>query len=576
MNTALPSHRRTVLVLSLLLAGILQLGSAISAHAATVYVAPGGAGTRDGSSWGNAKDLVPALTDAAYGDELWVKSGIYKPTGPGGDRKATFALKSGVALYGGFAGSETELSQRNSNPALNETVLSGDLNGNDSSFFVNGNDIGFTNSGENSYHVVTGSGTDESAILDGFTVSGGNANTQYVFPDDIGGGMLNLAGNPRVSNVIFRGNYAMYGAGVYNGSTASGGGSANITSSPTLTNVAFIGNVARILGGGMSNRSYTYGNSGISRCNPTLTNVSFSGNLGGALDNVSFSSSRSISNGSSTSDPVLTNVTFSGNAARIRGGGIFNLGSSDYGTASAAPTLRNCVLWGNSGGEIVEDGSGSTPVATNCLIQGGYPGGSNIIDLDPKFVAPITGMAPTTTGNLHLRYGSLAIDAGNSVVADPALPSTDLDGRARVIGAEVDLGAYEYHPEDFIPPARLTLSGSGGFGLVDVGRTSRVRRITVRNVGGEEANGLTVGLARPGSREFLIGAPATTVLEPGGSTTFRVRFRPSGGGQRSAVVEVLATGVSAVSMRLAGQGVSNIPKPPEGPNPPRATTPSSP
>ena len=45
-----------------------------------------------------------------------------------------------------------------------ETVLSGDLNGDDGP--------NFANNGENSYHVVTGSGIDETAILDGFTISG--------------------------------------------------------------------------------------------------------------------------------------------------------------------------------------------------------------------------------------------------------------------------------------------------------------------------------------------------------------------------------------------------------------------
>ena len=114
--------------------------------------------------------------------------------------------------------------------------------------------------------------------------------------------------------------------------------------------------------------------------------------------------------------------------------------------------------------------------------------------------------------------------------------------------------------------------------MVKVGRSSRVRLITVRNDGGEEANGLTVSLALPGSREFLIDTPVTNVIEPGGSTTFRARFRPSGEGRRNATVEVLATGVSAVSMRLDGKGVSKISKPvsnipkPSVPDTPRAPT----
>src|SRR5689334_24327169 len=92
----------------------------------------------------------------------------------------SFSLKSGVAIYGGFAGTETQLSQRN--PATNVTVLSGDLNGDDNSF---------TNNGENSLHVVTAISTDSSAILDGFRIGHGNADASTTFPDESGGGMLN-------------------------------------------------------------------------------------------------------------------------------------------------------------------------------------------------------------------------------------------------------------------------------------------------------------------------------------------------------------------------------------------------
>lgn len=94
-----------------------------------------------------------ALTNAASGDEIWVGAGTYEPT-TGTDRNATFQLKNGVAVYGGFAMTETQRSQRN--PAANVTRLSGDLLG---------NDVGFTHNDENSYHVVTGA---SGATLDGF------------------------------------------------------------------------------------------------------------------------------------------------------------------------------------------------------------------------------------------------------------------------------------------------------------------------------------------------------------------------------------------------------------------------
>src|SRR5690348_10568502 len=73
-------------------------------HAAgVIYVVPGGAGAQTGADWSSAKDLQAALQGATSGDQIWVTAGTYKPT-IGSDRSVTFQLKSGVALYGGFAG----------------------------------------------------------------------------------------------------------------------------------------------------------------------------------------------------------------------------------------------------------------------------------------------------------------------------------------------------------------------------------------------------------------------------------------------------------------------------------------
>lgn len=122
----------------------------ISAAPATLYVnAAVNGGLGDGSSWANAHaTLTAALVHAdASGctnvTQIWVAQGTYKPAGVNGDRTATFTLKNGLALYGGFSGTETQLSQRNANPATNNTVLSGDLNGDDGA--------NFANNGENSY-----------------------------------------------------------------------------------------------------------------------------------------------------------------------------------------------------------------------------------------------------------------------------------------------------------------------------------------------------------------------------------------------------------------------------------------
>jgi predicted outer membrane repeat protein len=247
-----------------------------------------------GANWASACELQYALQSIAVsGDELWVAAGIYTPT-TSTDRYATFQLRSGIAVYGGFAGTESTRDVRNF--TTNITVLSGN--------------IGDSNiSDDNSYHVVTGSGTDLTAVLDGFTITAGNADLYYETPHYLGAGVFNNSGNPTFSNLIISNNTALSFYG-------SGGGMYNNNSNPVLTNVTFSNNSVSYDGGGMLNIS----------SNPSLTNVTFNGNSatgslcgtgtcgrGGAIEN-------------SYSNPTLTNVTFSNNWAHYYGGGIYITG----------------------------------------------------------------------------------------------------------------------------------------------------------------------------------------------------------------------------------------------------------
>ncbi len=267
--------------------------SEVNAAGPIYRVVPDGLTTEDcGDTWANACDLQYALaTKSLPGDELWIKAGTYKPTTET-DRTVSFVLKDGVALYGGFGGSEEGRDERDWQE--NVTILSGDIG-----------TLG--NSSDNSYHVVTGV---TGATLDGFTITAGTANGSD--PQNNGGGMRNDNANPTLTNVTFSGNTASsYGGGMSNWNS----------SSPTLTNITFSGNYADN-GGGMYNDN----------ANPTLTNVTFSGNsassYGGGMYNLNNSS------------PTLTDATFSGNTASSYGGGMYNRQSS--------PTLTNIIFSDNS------------------------------------------------------------------------------------------------------------------------------------------------------------------------------------------------------------------------------------
>src|SRR5262249_24157152 len=151
------------------------------------------------------------------GVTLRVGTGVYTPLSTLG-RMTTFQLKNGVAIYGGYAGFGA-VNPDMRNVGLYQTVLYGDIGA-------------FGNSADNTYHVVTGSGTNSTAVLDGFVITGGNANGTTGGPINLGAGMLNASGSPTVANCTLTGNSA----------TSFGGGMYNSAASPTLTNCTFSGN----------------------------------------------------------------------------------------------------------------------------------------------------------------------------------------------------------------------------------------------------------------------------------------------------------------------------------------------
>ena len=294
---------------------------------------------------------------------IWVAQGTYYS---GTARSASFHLKHGVAVYGGFSGVETGRDQRD--PSVHPTILSGEIGA-----------PGTVT--DNCYHVVTGSGTDSTAVLDGFTVTGGYALES--FPNNLGGGMFNLSGSPTVSNVIFKDNTAW-----------GGGGMCNIVSWASVTNAVFLSNSSMVENGGAI---YNVSSA------PVITNATFA-------KNSSPSAGAAILN--NHSDPALTNVIVWGNTPAS--GQIDNINS--------VAVIGHSLIQGSGGSGAGWDASFGADIGGN-------------LDSDPLFV-------DLSSGDLHLGQWSPAIDSGDDLA--PNLPQTDLDGNPRIVGAAADMGAYEY------------------------------------------------------------------------------------------------------------------------------------
>jgi len=433
-----------------------------------LFATPLGLTSGNCDSWAAACALPVAIQNAVAGDQVWVKKGTHKPDAS--DRANSFTLKNGVAIYGGFAGTETALNQRD--PAANVTILSGE--------------IGTFHLTDNSYHVVDASGTNSSAILDGFTIVRGYADDSGLISfNDFGGGMLISGGSPILNNMIFSNNHASVNGGgiaILDGSAPTlnnvtfkldtadvlGGGMFNENSAPNLTNVTFAENTAQS-GGGMYNQTSA----------PTLSDVTFSKNTAesgagmynnnassATLSKVTFSDNTASLDGggmkNTASSPTLTNVTFFNNKAENDGGGIFNesisnptltnvtftfnIGNGTGGAMSnsnSAPSLTNVILWGNlspTGVNEVINVNGSAPVIKNSVVQGGCPAGSSctvIVTSDPKLVPLANNGGFTQT---------VALDANSSAInkgTNTGCPATDQRGVTRPQGGICDIGGFE-------------------------------------------------------------------------------------------------------------------------------------
>jgi hypothetical protein len=446
-NSTTPIMTKRLLLSALL--GLLAVSATFVPSFATIRYVNAGVigGTGDGLSWPNAYlTLQTALSAAVDGDQIWVAKGTYYPDEGGSfadnDRYAAFSLKNGVAVYGGFAGNEPanyNLSQRNF--TANETILSGDIDKNDAPDFVN--------RAGNSYHIIYNDELDETALLDGFTIKGGNADKEDTFPHYAGAGLFNRIANPSVTNCVITDNTALQGAGMMN----------YASSSPTITHCSFIGNKAS---GGGAVGNFTNSNPMFIGCIFQKNEASSGGGMYNQLSdpkltNCTFWANKAVLGGviyDETGTLLLTHCTFAGNTASQWGSCL----DISYSTV----TFNNCIVWNNGGIPFFNDGG--TITVNHCLLEPGtnsYTVAANtpdpIVD-DPLF-------RNAAAGDLRLTVCSPAVNTGSNVLI-PAGITTDLDGNPRIYNnATVDLGAYELQSMTTVSSTNATCSVNGSITL---------------------------------------------------------------------------------------------------------------
>lgn len=475
----------------------------------------------DGKSWSKAlATLQMALDKTQPGDTVYVAAGTYHPTRRTGetlahepnqkttDRHRSFIIRGYIHLYGGFpvdATDQTTIKDRDWK--THRTILSGDFNGDD------GTD--FSNMSENAYHVLVLFDVESSTEIDGFTITGGNADgTNSVLMNhmpvasEFGGGIYAYTAykdiSPKLSHLTIEGNRAAKnGGGIFiyaksneasfsirhstirrNQAGGSGGGifnSGKKVASPRLENVRIVGNQAQQEGGGF----YSLCEDLVSA--PHLTNVLIAGNAANKAGGMfCYSYAGNVA-------PSLTNVTICGNRAATEGGGIAcSAGKNWTKIGMSLPKFQNTIIWDNqaSGGypNLYNNGAtGSMPSMHESYIEGEPSPLTNKLKTDDftriaqgfvSHVAP--GFAPTTAGDYQLNQNSPFIDKGKNIHWSI---ETDLAGNPRIYGKSIDLGAYEYqghNPKDAgIIEEHYRIWASHGQVTIQLDRPATIRIYTI-------------------------------------------------------------------------------------------------
>ncbi|MGN7783707.1 choice-of-anchor Q domain-containing protein [Niabella sp. 22666] len=457
----------------------------------TIYVNHAATGSNDGSSWQNAyQNLTTALT-AAHANtaitQIWVAKGTYYPSNTNNRDHFFNIRRNNLQVYGGFAGAETDLTQRNA--VVHPTILSGN--------------IGSTASNsDNSYHIMVielnpsnPQPIDNSLVIDGFTFSEGNANAGSVFnslyPRYTGSSIFiscnfnSINITPLIRNCIFADNRAFSsGALTYYGISAG-------SNALSIEQCTFQNNYAGYSGAAidiMQLDAAGYGIPGV--FSVTVEKCSF---LGNSVDNYSQGGANGgvgagintfgqgtlrVNNTTFINNTIGPSTSFAGTykgtAVSVRNGGnttivnslayannnyipfyniqstltfvnatVYNPGSNALDLNNpVANNIYNSILWtDNSTANIIAVSNGSPTInIENSILNATRQGtitGSNIITTNPAFTNP-------ASGDFSLQPGSPAINSGNGTFYNNSIYGNgDLEGNHRIAQTSIDIGAYE-------------------------------------------------------------------------------------------------------------------------------------
>ena len=431
-----------------------------------LYVNKNATGDNNGISWANAfTDLQDALAEVVTGEEIWIAQGTYTPHAS--SRRVFFTIdKENLKLYGGFNGTETQLTERII--GANETILSADLLGNDvnvTNFLDNYTNT--TRSSDNSYRVIAITATGNNLILDGLTISDAHNNSSTT---SRGAAILKVPSVAYLTlrNCIVKDNVGRNdNAGLmaeFELTTATNG-----TGALNVENCKFINNMSR-WGSGIY--SFVRGNNNVDiKVINSLFEGNLAGDLGAANTGISGSASwfRSIANGSNvtlelTNNTYVNNLDLGSNSVNNFNRatvGISKNTSSLTGTFTAE--VNNCIFWGNTTPNGVTTRSITdlykSPLTSLVVRNSLDPLNFNDDSITSKVNTISTDPLFTSSSDYTLQSGSPAIDTGiNSQVQSG---TTDLLGNSRIFNATVDLGAYEFGAS--LPVDRiLTINATNG------------------------------------------------------------------------------------------------------------------